>query len=67
MYICICHGISDSTIRKAIDGGARHYRDIAHSLGAGDCCGMCVREVKEMISEQRRERLCAQPVRFQPA
>lgn len=70
MYICICHGISDSTIRRAMDDGARHYRDIAANLGAGDCCGQCVRDVKDIIREYKQEKTgvaYAAPVMFQPA
>lgn len=69
MYICICHGISDTAIRQAIDDGACRYRDIACALGAGDCCGQCVADVKEIIRESRQKNgaTCAAPVLFQPA
>ena len=70
MYICICHGISDSSIRQALDNGARHYRDVANRLGAGDCCGQCVQDVKDIISEYKQQSTgayYATPVIFQPA
>lgn len=69
MYICICHGISDATIRQAVDSGARHYRDVARDLGAGGCCGQCVADVKEIIRERRQKNgaTCVAPVLFQPA
>ncbi|MDO5091715.1 MAG: (2Fe-2S)-binding protein [Cardiobacteriaceae bacterium] len=67
MYICICHGISDRTIRKALDNGARHYRDIADGLGAGSCCGLCVADVKSLIREHGQQKTgSGKPVFFQP-
>lgn len=53
-----------------MDEGARHFRDIAGSLGAGDCCGQCVREVKDVMREYRQQKTgagYAAPVLFQPA
>jgi bacterioferritin-associated ferredoxin len=51
MYICICHAVSDSTIRKAVDSGARSLRDLSMSTGCGTQCGSCVKQAREILDE----------------
>jgi len=32
MYICICHGVTDSKIEQAIDAGSSSMRDLSKQL-----------------------------------
>lgn len=51
MIVCICRGVSDREIRKAIDGGVNCVRQL-EARCIGDRCGMCVGELRDMIVEQ---------------
>ena len=41
MYICLCLGVTTSTVQHAIDAGARSTKQVAEACGAGTVCGRC--------------------------
>jgi len=41
MIVCHCKRVSDTTIRAAVQQGARSHRDIGRACGAGTGCGGC--------------------------
>lgn len=48
MYVCLCRGITDRDIRRAVDCGASSMRDLRQDLGiCSDCgkCGVCANQV----------------------
>jgi bacterioferritin-associated ferredoxin len=51
MYICLCHGVSDSTIRMAVNNGARTFRQLSFMTGCGTQCGSCAVEAKSLFKE----------------
>ena len=51
MIICVCKAVSDRHIRSAVRGGASSLRDLNRELGVGSCCGKCVPEARETLSE----------------
>ncbi|MEO6421144.1 MAG: bacterioferritin-associated ferredoxin [Candidatus Nitrotoga sp.] len=51
MYICICKGITDSAIRKAVCQGACRMRDLKTCLGVGTQCGKCACHAKQVMDE----------------
>lgn len=52
MYICVCKGVSERRIRRAVDDGAVvSLRDLSRELGVGTCCGKCVPAARELLSE----------------
>ena len=55
MYVCLCRGITDNQIRKAVQAGKTEFKQLKQSLEVGTQCGKCVRiaaEVDKMESEQ---------------
>lgn len=58
MYVCMCHGITDRQIRRAVDQGARCLGEVQMSLPVGACCGRCVDSAREIVRE-RVEASCA--------
>jgi bacterioferritin-associated ferredoxin len=50
MYICICHAVTDSTIRKAVHEGASSFRELSFSTGCGTQCGSCVPQAREIMN-----------------
>jgi bacterioferritin-associated ferredoxin len=57
MYVCICHGITDRQIRRAVDEGARSLTEVQMELPVGGCCGRCVDTAREII----RDHQCPSP------
>lgn len=51
MLVCICKGVSDRKIVEEIRRGHRTVKDIRECCGAGSDCGMCVRQVRDLLRE----------------
>ena len=49
MYICLCLGVTTSTVQHAIDAGARSTKQVAEACGAGSICGRCGHTIRTMI------------------
>jgi bacterioferritin-associated ferredoxin len=49
MYICLCLGVTSSTVQRAIDEGARTTKQVASACGAGSVCGRCRHTVRVML------------------
>jgi len=51
MYICICHAVNDSAIRKAVKAGVNSFRDLSARTGCGTQCGSCVKLAREVMDQ----------------
>jgi len=51
MYICLCLGVTTSTVQHAIDAGARSTKQVAEACGAGSVCGRCNHTIRTMIED----------------
>jgi bacterioferritin-associated ferredoxin len=49
MYVCICHGISESRLQRAIVEGARSFEQLQSRTGVATCCGACEPCAREML------------------
>jgi bacterioferritin-associated ferredoxin len=52
MYVCLCHGISETRLDQAIREGARSFEQLQSCTGVATCCGACEPCAREML-EQR--------------
>jgi len=59
MYVCLCHGISERKIRELIDQGIDSVKEIQHACKAGQNCGACIHQVREMASEHKNHQRTA--------
>lgn len=48
-YICLCNGITDEEVRRAICCGARRPTDVYEAAGHRAQCGKCTREILAVI------------------
>jgi len=48
-YICLCNGITDEEVRRAICCGARRPKDVYDAAGHRAQCGKCTREILAML------------------
>ena len=51
MYICLCHAVTESAIRKALDEGVRSFQDLSFKTGCGTQCGSCVEQARHTMNE----------------
>lgn len=57
MYVCLCQGVSDNSIRKAINDGCRTVLQIRDRTGAATQCCKCVPEIRKMIEAEKETTL----------
>ncbi len=55
MIVCLCEGVSDRELQRAVDLGARNLEALESTCGAGGDCGGCHRKLEEIL----RERACS--------
>ncbi|HEY3731183.1 MAG TPA: (2Fe-2S)-binding protein [Steroidobacteraceae bacterium] len=51
MYVCICHGITERQIQRAVEHGARSLGEVQMHLPVAGCCGRCEDCAREVIRE----------------
>ncbi|MCE0555836.1 MULTISPECIES: (2Fe-2S)-binding protein [Motilimonas] len=52
MYICICKGITDKTIREAVATG-KSFSALKRELGLSAQCGVCVADAISLIKKEQ--------------
>ncbi|MDN3521161.1 (2Fe-2S)-binding protein [Halomonas ramblicola] len=57
MYVCICKGVSDHRIRRAVEDGARNWREVQAETGCGTQCGKCACLGKDITREAVKDEL----------
>jgi bacterioferritin-associated ferredoxin len=55
MYVCLCMGVSDREIRRAIRDGACSTPEVMACTGAGTRCGSCRPSIVELVKEAAGE------------
>lgn len=50
MYVCLCHGFTDTQVKRAVAEGRRSVSDIYAALGGKPRCGRCVDEVRAIAA-----------------
>jgi bacterioferritin-associated ferredoxin len=49
MYVCICNGVTDKQIRRAIASGARSLEALHDELGVAGQCGGCMEHALTLL------------------
>lgn len=52
MMVCLCEGVSERKVRKAIEHGASTVEAVTAACRAGGCCGGCHPTIETMIAER---------------
>ena len=50
--ICLCHGVSDRSIRGAVAAGADSIDEVGLACKAGTSCEGCHQAIDELLGEQ---------------
>jgi assimilatory nitrate reductase catalytic subunit len=51
--VCVCHGVPESRVRGAIEGGARSVAAVGEETKAGTGCGSCRPEIAALLAAAR--------------
>ncbi|MCO4321969.1 bacterioferritin-associated ferredoxin [Aliidiomarina quisquiliarum] len=51
MYVCLCKGVTDNDIERAVAQGCRSLRELKSGLGVGSQCGRCTGHAREVLEE----------------
>jgi bacterioferritin-associated ferredoxin len=55
MYVCLCKGITDSQIRRAVANGTTRFCDLRRELDLASQCGKCGVLAREVFHEAKVE------------
>jgi bacterioferritin-associated ferredoxin len=55
MIICICHNISESQVKSAIQAGMNSLQSLRKNLAIGTCCGKCKPHTQAVLRECQSE------------
>ena len=56
MYVCICTGVTDHDIRKAVEAGCRSMPELTMRTGTGANCGSCLEMAAELLDQSLAKR-----------
>jgi len=51
MYVCLCNGVTDHDIRRAVAAGCRTLGDLTMQTGCGANCGCCLEMAADLLAE----------------
>jgi len=51
MYICICHGITEKDIQKAVGEGVSSIARLSELTMLGKQCGCCTKHANEVLNQ----------------
>ena len=50
--VCLCHGVNERRVGRAIDAGASTLAEIAEACAAGSCCYACHPTLDQLLAER---------------
>ena len=53
MYVCLCRGVTERTVARALADGAHTVEELAARTGAGTRCGTCRSMLTQMAAAAR--------------
>ncbi|MBL0163843.1 MAG: (2Fe-2S)-binding protein [Xanthomonadales bacterium] len=53
MYVCICNGITDQSIREAAARGVNTLEELTMRTGCASGCGSCAEVAREILAEAK--------------
>ena len=61
MYVCLCKGLTESTVRELGANGVTRPREIVSALGlnGGDCCRRCIQNVQRFVALTEQGQIAA--------
>ncbi len=51
--ICLCMGVSEADIKRAVENGAQDFLDVQAATNAGMGCGTCPPQVETLVNKYK--------------
>ncbi|GAB5415074.1 MAG: bacterioferritin-associated ferredoxin [Congregibacter sp.] len=67
MYVCICNGITDKQIRKAVSSGASSLQELRDQLGVASQCGSCSDHAMMLLEDGQVRQTLDESLFYSPA
>jgi len=61
MYICLCHGVTDTEIENAVENGLETMKQLKSVLKVASQCGKCCQCTKKVLNRKLLQIAEAQP------
>lgn len=56
MYVCLCHNVTDTEIKRAVRiGEVRNMVELREQMGVSTQCGQCAKCAKQVLREALKE------------
>jgi len=55
VYVCLCKGVTDSDIKRAVESGATSFKEVRDELGVATNCGSCACAAKKLVHSTAKE------------
>lgn len=52
MYVCVCHGVTESDVRDHVAAGACSAKQVRAACGMRPGCGACVNRIRTLLDER---------------
>lgn len=52
MLLCVCHAVSDRTVRALVQREGCSAEQVARRTGAGTGCGACVADLRRLVENE---------------
>lgn len=53
MYICLCNGVSDKTLRQVVrQQHPQSFQQLRKFIPVGNQCGKCIRQAREIMQDE---------------
>jgi len=49
MFVCVCHAVTDTQIREAVENGCCSMRDLRNELNVATQCGRCACHARDLL------------------
>lgn len=67
MYVCLCRGVTDTHIRRAVISGTDRFCDLRRELNLASQCGKCGVLAREVFQQACAQQQPASNALFYPA
>jgi bacterioferritin-associated ferredoxin len=54
MYVCVCHAVTETDVRRAAAAGVQTLSQLTMATGAGAGCGSCLDFARATLEDARR-------------
>ena len=65
MYVCLCKGVTDRAIRRAVCGGCVTFSELQRCTGVGTQCGKCSSDARRVMNQAQAKRKGESPLMTQ--